>query len=156
MATYTLDALLDGIHDTLAVAASLVRTQKYDELSEGMQDYPTLQVYPEENTGTDWGTDTDRITLKKSGYGRSAKEYSINADLYAHQLGTIAEDMAQLVTTINEFEDILDMQDYPLFGLDFVQSFRWSWRRVVFDYGGVDYIGARFSIVVRCGASGAS
>jgi hypothetical protein len=152
MATYTLDELCDGIHDTLAAAASLVRTEKYDEISEGMQDYPTLQVYPEENTGASWETETDRITLAKSSYGRSTKEYIVHADLYAHQLGTIAEDMAQLVTTINEFEDILDMQDCPIFSLDFVQSFRWSWRRVVFEYGGVPYIGARFIITVRCGS----
>ena len=148
MSTYTLDELIDGIETVLSAAPSLVRSQTYDELTEGIHEYPLLQVYPEENPGTDWATNTDRITLTGV---HSLKEYIIHADLYARARSHIAEDMKQLVDSINELEDILDTQGCPPFDLDFVRSFRWSWSRVTFRYGDVDYVGARFRITVRCG-----
>ena len=149
MATYNLGELVDAVETTLSTAASLGRSQTYDEITEAVQDWPLLQVYPEENLGTDFTGDTDRVTLSGK---HSIKEYLIYADLYARQRSHIGEDMGQLVETINELEDILDDLSYPLFGRDEVTSFRWSWRRVVFTYGGVDYVGARFSIVVRAGS----
>ncbi|KPJ77283.1 MAG: hypothetical protein AMJ81_00030 [Phycisphaerae bacterium SM23_33] len=148
MAVYTLDALLDAIEGIMDDAASLVRSQTYDELTEGIHDYPLLQVYPEENTGTDWTGETDRVTLSGK---HSVKEYTVHADIYARQRSHIAEDMKKCVDVANETEDILDNLSYPLFGLACVTSFRWSWRRVVFEYGGVKYMGARFVIVVRAG-----
>jgi len=148
MAVYTLDALLDAIEGIMDDAASLVRSQTYDELTEGIHDYPLLQVYPEENTGTDWTGETDRVTLSGK---HSVKEYTVHADIYAQQRANIAEDMKKCVDVANEMEDILDDLSYPLFGLACVTSFRWSWRRVVFEYGGVKYMGARFVIVVRAG-----
>ena len=155
MATYTLDELIDAIETTLSAAASLVRSQTYDELSEGMQDTPTLQVYIDENLGTDFTGNTDRATFgnRTTHKRHSFKEYVIIADYYANQRANIGEDMGRLVTGINELEDILDYQDYPLFGLSFVTSFRWSWKRVTFDNGGVDFVGARFRLIVRCGTS---
>jgi hypothetical protein len=153
MAVYTLDELVDGIETVLSAAASLQtgvggRSQTYDELTEGMNQTPTLQVYPEENLGTDFTGSTDRATLSGK---HSFKEYTIIADYYANQRANIGEDMGRLVTGINELEDILDTQTYPLFNLDFVTSFRWSWNRVTFDYGGASFVGARFRLIVRCG-----
>jgi len=83
----------------------------------------------------------------------SIKEYTIHADLYARQRSHINEDMAQLVTTVNQLENILDAQPCPPFGMDEIVSFQWSWSQVVFDYGGVGYLGARFLITVRLGVS---
>lgn len=150
MATYTLDELIDTIEAALSTAASLKRSQTYDELSEGIPgDCPLLQVYPEENTGTDAITATDRQTLSGK---HSIKEYLIHADLYAQQRRHIGEDMRSLVTAINELEDILDTRTYDLFGLSYVMSFRWHWRRVTFVYGAVEYVGARFFLTVRTGS----
>ena len=153
--TYSLDTLLDAIHDTLAAAASLVRTEKYDEITDGMQDYPTLQVYPENNLGTSEDSQTHKLTLGYSDtIGHSVKKYTVHADLYAHQLGNIGEDMGRLVTCIDEFEDILDTQECPLFGQEEIISFTWSWSRVQFIYAGVPYVGARFVIIVEVGTNG--
>lgn len=152
MALYDIRTLIDAVAATLGAAPSVARLQSYDKISEGMQDYPTLQVYAEENTGTDWSTETDRITLDGE---HSLKQYLIYADLYARQRSHIAEDMAQLYESINELEDILDTQDdCPPFGETYITSFRWSWRRVVFEYAGTDlkYVGARFSITIICGS----
>lgn len=155
MAVYTLDELIDGIEIVLSAALSLTfaeggRSQTYNELTEGMNQTPTLQVYPEENLGTDFTGGTDRATLSGK---HSFKEYTIIADYYANQRTDIGQDMGRLVTGINQLEDILDDQSYPLFNLNFVTSFRWSWTRVTFDYGGADFVGARFRLTVRCGTS---
>jgi len=150
MATYTLDNLLNGVHDTLAAAASLVRDQSQaaDEITEGIHDYPLLQTWMAENTGTDWTGETDRVTLSGT---HSIKEYLIYSDLYVEQRAHVAQAMGALLATINEIEDILDTQTYNLFSLNYVTSMRWSWRHVTFEYGGVQYTGARFSITVRAG-----
>lgn len=156
MAVYTLDELVDGIKDILSVASALTfaeggRSQTYDELTEGMQQTPTLQVYPEENLGTDFTGNTSKATLSGK---HSFKEYIIIADYYANQRTDIGQDMGRLVTGINQLEDILDTQGCPPFGLDFITSFRWSWKRVIFDYAGADFVGARFRLTVRCGTGG--
>lgn len=161
MAVYTLADLILAIATTLGAAPSLTRTQyagttiPVSRMTEGMADAPTLQIYPEENTTTDWTGETDRATLTGK---HSIKEYTIHADLLARQRSQIDEDMAQLVTSIDEIENILDTQAYQnvpagagLFGRLYVTSFQWSWHRVVFGYAGVDYMGARFVLVVRCG-----
>jgi len=156
MALYTLDELVDGIETVLSAALSLTvpeggRSQTYDELTEGMNQTPTLQVYPEENLGTDFTGATSKATLNGK---HSFKEYIIHADYYANQRTDIGQDMGRLVTGINELEDILDTQGCPPFDLNFIASFRWSWSRVTFDYGGVDFVGARFRLIVRCGTGG--
>jgi hypothetical protein len=151
MATYTLDGLVNGVHDTRAAAASLVRdeSQAEDEITEGIHDWPLLQTWMAENTGTDWTGETDRVTLS----GRhSVKEYLIHSDLYVAQRAHVGEAMGKLLSTVNEIEDILDAQSYDLFGLDYVTSMCWSWRQVTFEYGGVKYTGARFSVTVRAGS----
>jgi hypothetical protein len=152
MATYTLDQLVNGVHDALAAAASLVRDQSQaaDEITEGIHDWPLLQTWLAENTGTDYTGDTDRVTLSGK---HSVKEYLIYSDLYVEQRAHVGQAMGALLVTINEIEDILDTQTYRLFGLSFVTSMRWSWRQVTFEYGGVAYTGARFSVTVRCGTT---
>lgn len=154
MAIYTLADLVLAIATTLGAAPSLVRTQyagttaAASRMTEGMADVPTLQIYPEANTTTDWTGETDRVTLSGK---HSIKEYMIHADLLARQRSQIDEDMAQLLTSIDELENILDTQVYPLFARSYITSFQWAWSRVVFGYAGADYVGARFVLVIRCG-----
>jgi len=161
MAVYTIADLILAIATTLGAAPSLTRTQyagvtaAVSRMTEGVADVPLLQVYPEANTTTDWTGGTDRASLSGK---HSIKEYMIHADLLARQRSQIDEDMAQLVTSIDEFENILDNQKYQnvaggagLFGRLYITSFQWSWHRVVFEYATVKYVGARFPLVIRCG-----
>jgi len=154
LAAYTIADLILAIATTLGAAPSLMRTQYAGataagtRLTEGMQDYPTLQVYHEMNPMTDRMGETDRISLSGK---HSIKEYTIYADLLARQRSHIDEDMAQLVASIDEFENILDTQTYPLFSRLYITSYQWSWHRVVFEYAGVKYVGARFPLVVKTG-----
>jgi len=161
MGTYDLGTIVKAIETVLSAAAALVDSQVYDTLTEGIHEYPTLQVYPAANTGTSWNTQTDRMTFSgkvpaaaASATHLSVKEYTINADLFGQQRTHINEDMAALVGGIEDIEQILDTQEYSgggLFGRPEIYDFRWSWNYVVFDYGGVGYVGARFTIMVRCG-----
>jgi len=151
MALYTLDELVNGVHNIVAAAASLERDQSQaaDEITEGIHDYPLLMTWMAENQGTSRDSETDRITLTGK---HSVKEYLIYSDLYVEQRAHVGQAMGQLLGTLNEIEDILDNQGCPPFGLDFLTSFRWSWRQVTFEYGGVKYTGARHSIIVRAGS----
>ena len=158
MGTFLLSTLLNAVKTYLGAAASLSRTDGYNELTEGIHEAPTLQIWPVRNSGTDWTGQTDRLTLGASVLGQggggaaksSAKEYLIYADLYAEVRGaSLGEAMMTMVTGIEELEEILDRMAYPLFGLDDVLSFRWDWEHVTFDYGKVRYVGARFKIWVR-------
>lgn len=148
---YVADLIL-AIATALGAAPSLLRTQYAGalaagtRLTEGMQDYPTLQIYPEANTTTDWTGETDRISLSGK---HSVKEYVIHADLLARPRSHIDEDMAQVVISANELEDILDTMTYPLFARAYILSFQWSWHWVVFSYAGVKYAGARFVLTIR-------
>jgi len=153
MTTYNLSDIIDSIEEALSVAASLNASQSYDELTEAIMDPPTLQVYPDEGGASEY-SDTDRITLgnRTTSKKHSVKVYTIFVDLLAKQRANIGEDMKTLVDCIDEIEDILDTQDYPVFDNDNIISFSWEpWRRVLYTYSNIDYVGARFTLTVRCG-----
>src|SRR3990167_4602284 len=126
----TLAQILDAITSTLSAATTLSRAQSYDEMTDGMNDLPTLQVYPETNE----------------------QDISGNADYYAQQRRHLGEDMAALVNGMDDMANVIEQQDTkPYFGLDGIKAFHWSWRRVTFVYGDpqLSYVGARFTITVR-------
>lgn len=140
--------ICDAITETLTPAVGLARAQSYDELSEGMNDLPALQVYPEMGNQDPSGN-ADRTTFRAA---VRQTELTIFADYYARQRSHIGEDMAALVSGIDAIVDELEKQDTkPYFGLEGIKAFSWSFRRVTFVYGDpqVSYIGARFEIKVR-------
>ena len=146
MATVTLADILDAIEDTLDASAEVKRSQSYDQLTESISDLPLLQVYPEDGIQDALNT-ADRTTF--GGCIRHTR-YTVNVDYYARQRSHIGEDMAQLVDGIDSLTDIFEAQNSkPYFGLDGIQAFHWSWRRVTIDYAGVSYVGARFALEVR-------
>ena len=139
--TVTYAEMCDAVRDTLAAAPSVARAQSYDELTEGMQDRPAFQVYPEGNDPVA----TDSATQMTTFGGAVIREtHIIHVDYYAAQRAHIGEDMATLVTGVDEIVDILEAQVCPPFGLVGIKTFQWSWSRVTWDYGDVKYVGARF------------
>lgn len=144
----TLAQMVDAVKTTLSAAPSLAGSQSYDQLTEGMNDLPMLQVYPE-GANIDAQYATDRTTFQG---GCRQTSQTIFADYYARHRSQLDEDMAQLVTGIDELTDIIESQNHlPLFGLVGIKTFHWSWQRAIFDYGGGNtiYMGARFTIVLR-------
>jgi len=141
-----------AIETTLSAATGIVRSQDYDELTEGIHgaDMPLLQVYPESGN-TDSGTATDRTTF---GAGRRQTTMTFHADVYVKQRANIGEDMAALVPQIDNIITVLEEQTTPPFfslGTDYdeyIKSFSWNWERSTFIYGDrqLPYIGVRFTL----------
>ena len=144
----TIAQIIDAIEATLSAAPTLARSMSYDELTEGINDTPLLQVYAEAGD-QDPTTNTDRTTFKA---GVRQTNITINADYYAQQRKHIGEDMAALVDGIDAMTTIFEAQDTkPYFCLDGIRAFHWSWQRVTFDYGdpAIGYVGARFTLTIR-------
>lgn len=148
MGNITLGQIIDAIEATLSVAPTLARSMSYDKLTEGINDTPLLQVYPESGDQDPTGN-TDRTTFKAA---VRQTDFTINCDYYAQQRKHIGEDMAALVDGIDAMITIFEAQDTkPYFGLDGIKAFHSSWQRVVFDYGDaqIRYMGARFTLTIR-------
>ena len=144
------DAIDTTLGEVLVTSGDLIRSDSYDELREGMNDENILQVYPEEQSPVSVGSETQKLTFTDTPF--IDEEIVIHADYYAQQRAHIGEDMAQLVGGIDAIRANLKTQNCPNpFGLTGIANFQWSWRRVVFEYGGPElrYIGARFRLVLR-------
>ena len=98
----TLVQIVDAIESTLSAVSTLARSMSYDELTEGMNDYPTLQIYPEDGDQDPSGN-TDRTTF---GAGVRQTVFTIHADYYARQRSHIGEDMAALVDGIYAMQNV--------------------------------------------------
>ncbi len=150
MAHVDLGDICDAIADTLATAEGLTRTQSYDELTEGYEDLPLLQVYPQTG-GTDVASGTDRTTYRG---GVRQSDLTFRADVICRPRAFLAEDMAKTSELIDDVETVLEAQNTrPFFGLAAIKAFRWTWTITTFTQGAEpnlrQYMGARFEIVVR-------
>jgi hypothetical protein len=160
--TVTVKQICDAIHEELGLAlvaaGDLTRSQNAaadpqtgEGLTEGINDRNTLQVYWEEETPVSTGGGTQKKTLGSANAAPYIdEEIVILADYFCQQRANIGEDMAKLITGVDAIRANLKTQDRPNpFGLIGIASFQWSGQRVVFVYSGVDYIGARFRLVLR-------
>jgi enoyl reductase-like protein len=140
--------ICDAIEGILGTAAGITTTQSPDTLTEGLQDLPLFQVYPDAGT-QDPGGSTDRSSF---GGGVMQHEVIINADLYVRQRSNLAEDMKAVVDRLDDVITVMQAQKHSYFGKkDEIKSMKWRWARVVFAYGEpeVKYVGIRFVITVR-------
>lgn len=153
--TLALSQICTAIKDTLEDAMSpelLDRAYNYDELPEGVNDIPSFMVYWHSVTDEPGGG-TDRHTFG----GRRIKDLVFYVDYFANPRNNLDENNELLTNAASEIIDILEMESLacveyghcPPFGLCALKSFQWSGERVIFDYGGVTYYGARFVITTR-------
>jgi len=140
--------LLAAVTAELGAVTTLERAQDHDELTEGVADTPLLQVYPDAGTTVSKASTTDKLTFGFSdGTGvERTEELVIIADYFATARKHLGQDMGRLVAGIDAMREKLKEQnnDEEPFGLAGVQSFQWRWDRVTFEYGGVQYVAARF------------
>lgn len=144
----TIARICDAIETTLATATTVMASESYDELAEGIHDFPTLQVYWESSNQSEESS-TDRFTFQA---GCRQTNMVIHADYYARQRSHINEDNKAVVDGADAIINVLENQNTkPYFGLDGLQSFRWEASRVIFVYGDAQtsYVGIRFMIAVR-------
>ena len=151
--TTSLQAICNAIETTLAPAVTY--TQSYNELTEGMNDTPRLQVYPNSGTSVIGGQSNDRSTFRAGVRQASIEVY---ADLYATQRSEIGEDMGILVPLIEAVIAEIEKQDTrPYFGLldasgrPAIDGFNWRWDRAIFVYNDTQqtFAGARFTFNIR-------
>lgn len=154
--TLALSQICTAIKDTLegAMSASLLaRAYNFDELPEGINDAPSLMVYWQSTVNDALRGETDRWTFAN----RRVKDLAFHVDFFANPRNNLDENNATLTEAASEIIDILEMEalscaEYkhcPPFGLCGLKTFLWQGERVVFDWGGVLYFGARFIITVR-------
>ena len=144
----TLAQICNAVETTLAAATGLTYTQSYNELEEGMNDTPTLQVYWNSSTQDPGGTN-DLTTFKAV---VRQTDIEIYCDLYATTRNEIGENMASLLPLVDAIQDELEKQDTkPYFGLTGLEGFNWSARRTTFQYTDPMrlYVGARFIITFK-------
>jgi len=145
----TIAQICDAIETTLATATTVKRSESYNELVDGIQDQPLLQVYWESTLQSPPGS-TDRYSFGGGGNPIRQSWITIHADYFAEQLAHLGQAMGSLVDGIDAITNVLEGQDQkPYFDLDGIKAFSWEANRVNFEYSGALYVGARFIIQVR-------
>jgi hypothetical protein len=137
-----------AIKTTLGAAAGLTRSQDFNELTEGMADTPTLQVYFESWENDISSASTDRTSFKG---GIEQCQIVFNADVLGAARGPdLGEEMGRLQPVVDQIIDILQAQKTkPYFNLVGIRAFHWSANRVLIDYNGELFIACRFILTVR-------
>jgi len=152
MATVTIGQICNAVATTLSATIGLVRTQSYNQLTEGMNDLPTLQVYPD-SWETSMGSDTDRIAFVDPLTGIPGHRYTevvLFLDLYARQRSQLDEDWGAAINMADALDNQLNLEGAcPHFGLAGIRTFRWFAQRVIFTYAEINYAGFRFTLTIR-------
>jgi hypothetical protein len=155
VAIVTIGEICTAVHtvmEELVTSGELARVQNYDELTEGMNTTPTLQVYPE-RWEVDVASDTDRTTFVDTSTGIPGvrqTEVALRLDLYVRQRSQLNEDWGNAIDLASTVSDKLDEEgNCPLFAQTGIRSMHWTCTRVVFDYATVLYTGFRFDLTVR-------
>lgn len=135
-----------AIKTTLGAAAGLTRSQDYNELTEGMADTPTLQVYFESWEAVE--ATTERSTMRG---GVEQVDVIFHADVLGAARGPdLGEEMGRLLPVVDQIIDILQAQKIkPYFGLAGIKAMHWSANRVLIDYNGELFVACRFIITIR-------
>jgi hypothetical protein len=158
LAPVSVGAICNAIAASLALTVGITRTQSYNQLTEGMNTFPTLQVYPD-FWEVSAGSETDRHAFVDAAAGIPGlriSEFTIFCDLYVRRRSQLAQDWGDAVDLASLLHDRLDTEGAcPHFGLAAIRSFHWTAQRVVFEYGRdgqgqpLLYTGFRFTLTVR-------
>jgi hypothetical protein len=166
MSRITLMDICDGIAATFngmlvtlnaGTAPVAVIAHSYDEITEGQQDTPTLQIIP-----TLSGVDAEAPgPSDRSTFGACLRqgEYAFSVEAYPRQRSHAGEDYEAMVRLWDAVEAVLEEQGKDCnprtgvctaFGIPGIKSFGWSAAAPEpFNYGGADYLGFTLTITVR-------
>jgi len=153
----TLMDIANDITDTLRAATVLMpgeamerafTVQAFHELTEGIQDLPTIQVYPTESL-TDLNTTTDRTTLR---VGVQHTQLVFSLRVFARQRSNLNDDMAAVLACWDAIDQALSgvsMGCKPFFDSEAVKSFRWQTVLSIYEYARVAYVGCEYVLTVE-------
>jgi len=147
-------ATFNGLMVTLNAGSPAVAliALSYDQLKEGEQNCPTLQVYPMDSR-VDGATDTDRTTFKgcmKDGW------YTFIVKGFARQRSHLGEDMEAAIRLWDALEFVLEEEGTDciaatgtctFFGVPGIRNIRWTGVGPVrHDWGSAIYLGPEITI----------
>jgi hypothetical protein len=144
MGTVTIYTIVNAVKNAVDGISGYSATAN-ETLTDGMNDLPMIQVYPE--TGqTNASGNTDRASFR-AGIRRTS--LIVNVDVYCRQRAHIGEDMAAIANAADAVQTKLEenLTGAP-FDVAGVKTFQWSWQRVMFVYGDpqISYAGIRFEL----------
>ena len=144
----TLMAMCDAISDTLATATGIESTKGFDEITTAIpaDQCPRIQVYTDSIGPAPDAGQTSQATFNMS---VQPLDIPIFVDLYARKRSWIWLDMEAMLTSANALVDVIQAQRKPYFGMSYIQSFSWTFKRGVMQYGKSMYMGGRFIITAR-------
>jgi len=157
MTHVTLMDIAAAVADTLRLATVLMpgaavaqpfTVQAYHELTEGIQDPPTIQVYPTDAL-TDANGTTDRTTLR---VGVQHTQLTLALRCFARQRSNLADDMAAVVACWDAIDTALEGVSqgcHPFFGIEAAKNFRWSTTLTIYDYARVVYVGCEVTLTLE-------
>jgi len=121
----------------------------YDELYEGMNEWPAIEVYVE-----DWelsyDSDLDRTVFCQDGDKRSITNCHIHVDVYAARRNQLNENWRDALVLANAVNAVLEDEcACPLFDLAGMHDLHWTASRVVFSRAQAEYCGYRFILTVK-------
>lgn len=144
-----LDDTATAMAGIVTAGGDTIIVHNYDELKEGMADYPLMQVYPED-LEVDSRTETDTHTLNKS---VRVHRLTVHLDVYAGVRNQIDENMEDVVdcwdAVEDRLEDTTDGAGCPVFDQKFIRNIHWTAERVIFEYQTLLYSGVRFVLVME-------
>ena len=126
-----------------------ILTHNYNEIKEGMPDYPLLELYPED-LEVDSRTETDATSLSKA---VRVHRLTVNVDVYAHTRNQIDENMEDVVDCWDAVEDRLEDTTSgagcPIFNQEFIRNIHWTSERVTFSRQSLEFSGIRFILALE-------
>lgn len=130
----TFSKISRAVADTLKAVRSpknpenngLVLVQNYDEITEGVNDWPLLRVLPKKGQTDPFASNTER-----SSFGGKVQVSSFTLEIvgYAKPRAELMEDLAAQVALVDGVDVVLSSQNgIPQFGLQAIRGFNWSWE----------------------------
>lgn len=145
MGYITFRQIATAIANTFKGMPSPIQVQGPAELTESIPDLPLIQVYPEEGQSLPQGG--ERTSFKAV---IRQHQMSFNIDIYACNRSSIGADLIKGIDLLDEAQAILERQsEGPLFGLEGIRGFEWTWERVTFEYDVSKYVGYRIRLTLR-------
>lgn len=137
---------LKAVRSSFAQAAVVV--QNYNEITEGVNDWPMLRVLPKQGRVDPFASNTERSSF---GGKIQASSFTLEIIGYAKPRADLAEDLAAQLALVDGVDAILASQTgIPQFGLQAIRGFNWNWERATLQIGTGDavqlYAGVTFTL----------
>lgn len=139
-------ALVDAVRDEMAEITSAV-ARANETVTEGVHEKKTMIINWSELEGAK-GSATHMNTL---GGGLKLRRIAVEIALLARPRNQVGEGLADLANYADDIMDKLEEQPAKTpFGLSGVHTFHWTGRQGIINYGGVDHVGAIFTLEFLC------